>query len=109
MAECRLVAYSANLYMSVPATYVFTGADGTIPESQYTPFGTVTKLPAAITKIESEAFTGTKITEADIPAGTVIADDAFAGSGLIAVYTHNDPEIIEWAVGHGIVAITEEE
>ena len=88
-------------------TLIVTNADGTLPANEYTPIGTVTVLPAAIREIESEAFAGTKLTEVDIPAGTMIADDAFDGTGLIAVYTHNDPDTIAWAVNHGIVALTE--
>ena len=107
MAEVPLVAYSANLCMQKTVTWIFINADGTMPAGRYTPVGTVITLPAAITEIESEAFAGTRITEADIPAGTEIADDAFAGTGLIAVYTHNDEDTIDWAVRNGIVALTE--
>ena len=88
-------------------TLIVTEADGTIKASDYRPVGTIAKVPADTTKIESQAFAGTKITEVDIPAGVEIADDAFAGSGLIAVYTHNDEDTIEWAVSHEIVAVTE--
>jgi hypothetical protein len=88
-------------------TLIVTNADGTFPASKYTPIGTVTRLPEAIRTIESEAFAGTKLTEVDIPEGTTIADDAFEGTGLIAVYTHNDPDTIEWAVEHGIIALTD--
>ena len=108
VVEVPLVAYSANLYMEKTVTYIFVNADGTLPANQYIPTGTVIKMPAEISTIGSEAFAGTHITEADIPAGTEIADDAFAGTGLIAVYTHNDEETIEWAVNHGIVALTDQ-
>ena len=97
----------ANLMWREKLTIVVTEADGTMSMDDYRPFGTVTVLPGNITRIESEAFAGTKITEADIPAGTEIAEDAFDGSGLIAVYTHNDENTILWALRNGIVALTE--
>lgn len=88
---------------------VKTGAEASIiPSSEYTPTGTVTTLPANITRIESEAFAGTKLTEIDIPAGVEIADDAFDGTGLVAIYCH-DQETIDYAVRHGYKAIVEPE
>ena len=76
-------------------------------KDDYVPFGSVTQMPAGLTKIEQEAFAGTKLTEVDIPAGVEIAGDAFDDTGLIAIYTHNDPDTIQWAVDRGVIALTE--
>lgn len=103
----QLVARADNLCMNATVDAVVTKADGTLSAGNYTPYGTVFTLPAAITVIESEAFAGTVVTEADIPAGTQIAADAFTDTGLIAVYTHDDPDTIQWAVSNGIVALTD--
>ena len=76
-------------------------------QMMYTPFGMVAAVPGGLKTIESEAFAGTKLTEIDIPAGVSIAADAFRDTGLIAVYTHNDPDTVDWAVSNGVVALTE--
>ena len=95
-----------NLGCYIPYRLIVSEADNTIKASDYQPVGTVTSLPANLTKIDSEAFARTKLTEVDIPAGTEIADDAFAGTGLIAIYTH-DAATIQWALNHGILAVVE--
>ena len=103
----QLVARADNLSMSMTVTAVVAEADGTMDVSRYTPFGTVATVPSGLKVIDSEAFAGTKLTEVDIPAGVSIAADAFRDSELIAVYTHNDPNTISWAVNNGVVALTE--
>ena len=105
--ECNASKMCGNIRWIENFTLIVTNADGTLPASKYVPFGTIAKVPANTTKIESQAFAGTKFTEVDIPAGVEIAEDAFAGSELIAVYTHNDQDSIDWAVSHEIVAVTE--
>ena len=72
----------------------------------YTPFGTVAAVPGGLKKIESEAFAGTKLTEIDIPAGVGIAADAFDGTGLVAIYCH-DQETVDYALQHGFAAVVE--
>ena len=107
VVDVPLVAFSANLYMEKTVRYIFTEADGTLAIEKYVPYGIAMKLPAGTKKIESEAFAGTIFREVDIPAGTEIADDAFKDSELVAVYTHNDPNIIQWAVQNNFVALVE--
>ena len=102
----RMVAQSDNICMGKTIKAVVTEKNGTMKATDYVPFGTVAYMPAGITKIESEAFAGTKFTEVDIPAGVTISNDAFAGTGLIAVYAH-DQNTIDWAVSNGFIAITD--
>ena len=85
---------------------IVTEADGTLSRSKYTPFGTAASVPADLKTIESQAFAGTQPTEIDIPAGVSIANDAFDGTGLIAIYAH-DQDTIDFAVEHGYVAVVE--
>ena len=105
--DIELCATSWNVSMIKKSRLIITKADGTLDASLYRPIGTVEKVPSGLKNIESEAFAGTKFTEIDIPAGVNIADDAFDGTGLIAVYTHNDPNTIAWAVKNRFVAVTE--
>ena len=77
-------------------------------EADYTPYGLVNTLPAYTIVIDSQAFAGTKMTELDILASvTTIAADAFDGSGLIAIYTHNKQDTIDYATDHGFVALVD--
>ena len=79
----------------------------TVKASDYVPYGTVMQMPSGTARIESEAFAGVPMTEIDIPAGVnYIAEDAFDGCGLIAIYTHN-AYVTAWAEDHGITAVTE--
>ena len=105
--EGYMEAGCANIIWRERLTLVLTEADGTMDKDDYVPFGSVTQMPAGLTKIEQEAFAGTKLTEVDIPAGVEIAGDAFDDTGLIAIYTHNDPDTIKWAVDCGVIALTE--
>ena len=68
-------------------------------------------LPAPIASIlqnnlKSQAFAGTKLTEVDIPAGVSISADAFDGTGLVAIYCH-DQATVNYAVSHGYVAVVD--
>ena len=101
------IYWYSNYAVYYPLTLIVTESDGTLDVKDYRPFGTAAEVPSGTKKIESEAFAGTKIREVDIPAGVEIAEDAFMDSGLIAVYTHNDEDTIQWAVSHGVVAVTE--
>ena len=105
--DCNVSKKCGNICWIEDFTLIVTEADGTLSVNQYTPFGTVATVPAELTGIESQAFAGTSLTEVDIPAGVSIAADAFDGTGLVAVYTHNDPNTIQWAVDHGYVALTD--
>ena len=96
-----------NLYWREKLTIVVAKANGTLKADDYTPFGTVATVSSDLIRIDSQAFAGTSLTEVDIPAGVSIAADAFDGTGLIAVYTHNDRNTIQWAVSNGFVALTE--
>lgn len=97
----------SNLEATMPLTLIVTEMDGTLSKNLYTPVGTVWKLPADTTAIESEAFAGTPIRQIDIPAGvTSIAGDAFDGCGLIAIYAHNQ-YVIDWAAAHGVAALVD--
>ena len=76
--------------------------------ADYTPQGTVEQLPADLQRIEEKAFENVPMTEVDIPAGvTFIADDAFDGCGLVAIYTHNNQVAVDFALDHGIIALTD--
>ena len=97
-----------NVMWREELTIIVTESDGTMDVNDYTPFGTIQQLPRNLQVIESQAFAGTQMTEVDIPAGvTSIGQYAFDGSGLIGVYTHNNPVAINWAVSNGYVAVTE--
>ena len=81
--------------------FVVKDENGLIPASEYT--GTdILRLPAALTRIEEEAFAGDTSLEAiDIPAGvTFIADNAFDGCGTVYVYTNDNPYVIEYVRNH---------
>ena len=105
--DCNVSKLCGNIRWIEDFTLIVTNADGTLEANKYTPVGTVWSMPASVTRIEAEAFAGTKLTEVDIPAGVSIAADAFRDTGLIAVYTHNDPDTVDWAVSNGVVALTE--
>ena len=76
--------------------------------ADYTPQGTVEQLPADLQRIEEKAFENVLMTEVDIPTGvTFIADDAFDGCGLVAIYTHNNQVAVDFALDHGIIALTD--
>ena len=104
---CNVSKSCGNIRWLEDFTLIITESDGTMNKNDYTPFGSVATLPAGVTRIESEAFAGTTLTEIDIPAGVSIANDAFSGTSLVAVYTHNDPNTIQWAVDHGYAALTD--
>ncbi len=104
----QLVARAENLCMNRTVHAVITNVDGTLPAAKYSPLGSVFILPAALTEIGAEAFAGIPLTEVDIPGGVARIDDsAFDGTGLVAVYTHNNRIVIDYAVNHGYVALTE--
>ena len=97
-----------NVFWREKYTLVITEADGTMNVNDYQNFGTVQKLPDSLTVIGREAFAGTKMTEVDIPAGVVTIEDyAFDGSGLVGIYTHNNPAAVQYATSNGYVAIVE--
>ena len=104
--EGYMEAGCANLVWREKLTLVVTEADGTMKASDYTPFGTVAITPAGLTAIESQAFAGTQLTEVDIPAGVSIAADAFEGTGLMAIYCH-DQDTINYAVSNGFIAVVD--
>lgn len=104
--EAKLISVDENVRMNKAVDIVVTRADGTIQRMEYTPFGTVAAAPADLTVIESQAFADTKLTEIDIPAGVSIADDAFDGTGLVAIYAH-DQNTVSYAVQHGYVAVVD--
>ena len=104
--EVRLIAVAENVMMHQTVDVVVTREDGTISADDYTLFGTVATVPADLTRIGSEAFAGTKLTEIDIPAGVEIAADAFDGTGLVAIYCH-DQGTVDYALQHGFVAVVE--
>lgn len=85
---------------------VVTEADGTMKKSKYTPFGTVATLPTGLKVIENEAYAGIQLTEIDIPSGVDIAADAFDGTGLVAIYAH-DQNTVDYAVNNGYVAVVD--
>ncbi|MBQ8161432.1 MAG: hypothetical protein IJ083_11920 [Clostridia bacterium] len=95
-----------SLMITKPVTIVVTENDGTISSADYVPFGQVTILPSNLKTIESEAFAGTSLTEVDIPSGVSIADDAFDGTGLIAVYAH-DQNTIDYALNHDLIPVVD--
>ena len=97
-----------NILWREPLTVIVTNADGTMSASLYTPRGIVEQLPADLQRIEEKAFENVPMTEVDIPAGvTSIADDAFDGCGLVAIYTHNNQVAVDFALDHGIIALTD--
>lgn len=95
-----------NVMWREKMTIIVTKSDGTMKKADYTPFGTVAPAPAGLKTIESQAFAGTKLTEVDIPAGVSISADAFDGTGLVAIYCH-DQETVNYAVSHGYVAVVD--
>lgn len=96
-----------NIVCGRSYTIIVTDEDGTLDASLYEPVGSVFTLPDSLTTIESEAFAGTSIRQIDIPETvTSIAEDAFDGCGLVAIYAHN-LYVLEWAVDHGFVALVE--
>ena len=104
-----LVALSADTVTAGRfVTFRITGEDGTMPASEYHAEH-VFRLPAGISVIGEEAFAGnTSVTAVDIPAGvTFIHEDAFKGSSVEAIYTHNSEYLIDYAVRHGMIALTE--
>ena len=97
-----------NILWREPLTVIVTNADGTMSASLYTPRGIVEQLPADLQRIEEKAFENVPMTEVDIPAGVIsIADDAFDGCGLVAIYTHNNQVAVDFALDHGIIALTD--
>ncbi len=104
--EMQIICVEENVNMHQTMDVIVTGQDGTMRASEYTPFGTVATVPADLKVIESQAFAGTQLTEIDIPAGVSIAADAFDGTGLIAIYCH-DQATIDYAVQNGYVAVVE--
>lgn len=97
----------ANIVCGRNYTIIVTNEDGTLDADDYKPVGSVFTLPDSLTTIGSEAFAGISIRQIDIPATvTSIAEDAFDGCGLAAIYARN-PYVLEWAVGHGFVAVVE--
>jgi len=99
-----LVAASENVRIQKNISVMIVGSDGTIPRKDYVPLGTVTELPNDLQKIEKEALSATNLTEIDIPAGVSIAEDAFSGTGLIAIFAH-DQATVDYAVSHGFIAV----
>ena len=102
----QMIAGSDNICMNKSIKVVVTESDGTLSRNKYIPFGTIATSPASLQAIQSQAFAGTRLTEVDIPAGVSIAPDAFDGTGLIAIYCH-DQDTIDYAVGNGYVAVVE--
>ena len=108
LVELVFTAGSPKVREALAMQGIATEEDGTLNAADYTPKGTVFTLPAQTQRIDEEAFAGVQMTEVDIPAGvSFIAEDAFEGCGLIAIYTHNNPYVISWAVSHGIIALTD--
>ncbi len=96
--DANVTVGCANVKWMEGFTLIIKDAEGKVQ--------TTWTLPAGITRIESEAFSGTKIQVADIPFGvTYIADDAFKDSGLLAVYTHGNQVTVEWAKKNGIISL----
>ena len=63
-------------------------------------------MPEDTTEIGDEAFAGTQITEISIPAGVrSIADNAFDGTGLIAIYTNGNQVAQYYAMRHRFVIV----
>ena len=88
--DVRLVTMSGDLWMARTLRYYVTDESGRIREADYRPFGTVSTLPEDTTEIHAQAFAGTQLTEISIPASfTSIAEDAFDGTGLLAIHTNS--------------------
>jgi len=97
-----------NILWREPLTVIVTNADGTMSASLYTPRGIVEYLPADLQQIEEKAFENVLMTEVDIPEGVnFIAGDAFDGCGLVAMYVHHNQIAVDFALDHGIIALTD--
>ena len=103
----QMVACSGNICMNKTIKVVVAKADGTMENSKYIPFGTVATVPSSLKVIESEAFSGTQLTEIDIPTGVNIAADAFDGTDLVAIYAH-DQATVDYAVNNGYIAVVDQ-
>ncbi len=104
--DVRMVAMSNNICMQKTIRYIVTRDHLIIPEEDYRPFGTVSILPEDTTEIGDEAFAGTKLTEISIPAGVQsISEDAFEGTGLIAIYTNGNQATQYYAMRHRFVIV----
>jgi len=65
-------------------------------------------VPEGTTEIRSRAFADSSLAEIDLPGSlTFIAEDAFDGCGLVAIYTHNNQVAVDFALDHGIIALTD--